>query len=133
MIWLQRFFTWWQGGTWNTFWYTRRHGVLVGHDEFGNAYYKEARIHKDLGFERRWVIYAGESEASATPTGWFGWLHHIVDTPPTEEDYKPYDWQLPYQSNQTGTPNAWRPQGSLLGAARRPPATGDYEAWTPGA
>ena len=133
MIWLQRFFTWWQGGTWNTFLWSWRNGELVGHDEFGNAYYrtKGGKIHPDLGFERRWVMYKGESEASATPTGWFGWLHHIVDTPPTEENYKPYEWQLPYQANQTGTPNAWRPEGSLFRRGQRPPATGDYEAWTP--
>ena len=107
--------------------------MLVGHDEFGNAYYKERGIHKDLGFERRWVIYKGESEASATPPGWYGWLHHIVDTPPTEENYKPHEWELPYRPNPTGTPDAWRPQGSLYKSGQRPAATGDYEAWTPGA
>ena len=135
MIWLQRFFSWWQGGTWNTYLWTRLHGELVGHDEFGNAYYrmKGGKVTPELGFERRWVIYKGESEASSTPPGWYGWLHHIVDTPPTEENYKPAEWQLPYQPNQTGTPNAWRPQGSLYKTSHRPPATGDYEAWTPGA
>ncbi len=134
MIWLQRFFSWWQGGTWNTFWHTRRHGELVGHDEFGNAYYRTrgGKIHPDLGFERRWVIYKGESEGSSTPTGWFGWLHHIVDTPPTDENYQPREWQKPFRANQTGTPNAWRPQGSLYRSGQRPAATGDYEAWTPG-
>ena len=35
-----RFFTWWNGATLNTLFYTRRHGELVGHDEFGNAYYR---------------------------------------------------------------------------------------------
>ena len=31
----------------------------------------------------------------------------------------------------TGTPMAWRPQGSLAAEAKRPAATGDYQAWTP--
>lgn len=134
MIWLQRFFSWWQGGTWNTFLWSRRYGELVGHDEFGNAYYRDRRgVQPELGFERRWVMYAGESEGSATPPGWYGWLHHTVDTPPTEENYRARDWELPYQPNKTGTPEAWRPQGSLLRDGKRPAATGDYEAWTPGA
>ena len=39
---------------------------------------------------------------------------------------------MPYLANQTGTANAWRPEGSLYRSGKRPPATGDYEAWTPG-
>jgi len=66
-----------------------------------------------------------------TPPGWYGWLHHTVDIPPTEETYAPRDWQLPYEPNATGTPRAYRPSGSTLRAAARPPATGDYEAWHP--
>ena len=81
---LLRFFTWWNGATLNTLFYTRRNGELVGHDEFGNAYYRTrgGKIDPALGFERRWVIYNGVSEASMTPPGWNGWLHHTVDTPP---------------------------------------------------
>ena len=80
-----RFFTWWNGANLNTLYHTRRHGELVGHDEFGNAYYRTrgGKIDPALGFERRWVIYNGVSEASMTPPGWNGWLHHTVDTPPT--------------------------------------------------
>ena len=37
---LLSFFTWWNGATLNTLSYTRRHGELVGHDEFGNPYYR---------------------------------------------------------------------------------------------
>ena len=87
---LLRFFTWWNGATLNTLFYTNRHGELVGHDEFGNAYYrpKGGKIDPALGFDRRWVIYNGVSEASMTPPGWNGWLHHTVDTPPSEESYK---------------------------------------------
>ena len=77
---LLRFFTWWNGATLNTLFYTRREGELVGHDQFGNAYYrsKGGKIDPALGFDRRWVIYNGTSEASMTPSGWNGWLHHTV-------------------------------------------------------
>ena len=128
-----RFFTWWNGATINTLVHTSRHGEFVGKDEFGNSYYRTKGGKKDpaLGFERRWVIYAGETEASATPPGWFGWLHHTVDVPPTDEKYAPHAWQQAYVPNQTGTPNAWRPEGSTMKSGQRPAATGDYEAWSP--
>ena len=64
-----RFATWWNGATLNTLFYTSRHGELVGHDQFGNAYYRRPGIDPSLGFERRWVIYNGVSEASMTPAG----------------------------------------------------------------
>lgn len=133
MLWLARFFTWWNGATLNTLLYTALHGELVGHDQYGNAYYRTrgGRLDPALGFERRWVIYSGYAEGSMTPPGWYGWLHHTVDVPPTQESYKPRAWELPYQPNLTGTPQAWRPQGSTLASGVRPPATGDYEAWTP--
>ena len=122
---LLRFFTWWNGATLNTLFYTRLKGELVGHDEFGNAYYRTrgGKIDPALGFERRWVIYNGISEASMTPPGWNGWLHHTVDTPPTEETYTPYSWELPHIPNTTGTPAAIRPKGSIL--LPRPPPAGD--------
>lgn len=133
MRWLVEFFTWWNGQTLNTRLHTLWHGELVGHDEFGNAYYRTRGgvLDPALGFERRWVIYAGVSEGSMTPPGWFGWLHHTVDLPPTEETYQPRAWQLPHKPNLTGTPAAYRPAGSLSRTATRPPATGDYDAWSP--
>jgi NADH:ubiquinone oxidoreductase subunit len=33
--------------------------------------------------------------------------------------------------NMTGTPAAYRPPGSILASGKRPPATGDYQAWQP--
>ncbi len=92
---LLHYFTWWNGANFNTRFYTKRHGQLVGHDEFGNAYYRKPGIDPALGFERRWVIYNGVSEASCTPPGWNGWLHHTVDVAPTEESYTPRSWQKP--------------------------------------
>ena len=105
-----------------------------GTDEFGNAYYrtKGHKIDPALGFERRWVIYNGISEASMAPPGWNGWLHHTVDVPPSQESYEPREWQKPHQPNRTGTPFAYRPRGSTLNEGVRQPATGDYDAWTPG-
>ncbi len=134
MLWLTRIFTWWNGATINTRFHTWRFGELVGHDEFGNAYYRTAggKIDPALGWERRWVIYAGPSEGSATPPGWYGWLHHTTNVAPTDANYTPYEWEAPHQPNMTGTPMAWRPPGSTLSAGKRPPATGDYEAWSPG-
>ena len=132
-LFLLRFATWWNGATLNTLLYTRRVGELVGEDQFGNRYYRKPGIDPSLGFERRWVIYNGQSEASMTPPGWNGWLHQTVDVPPSEEDYKPHPWEEPHFGNPTGTPAAIRPKGSTLNLdPRRQPSTGDYEAWSPG-
>jgi NADH:ubiquinone oxidoreductase subunit len=131
-LFLLHYWTGWNGANLNTRFYTRRYGQLVGHDEFGNAYYRKPGIDPALGFERRWVIYSGISEASMTPPGWNGWLHHTVDVAPTEEDYKPHPWEKPHIGNPTGTPAAIRPDGSILRAGPRQPTGGDYEAWTPG-
>lgn len=127
---LLQFFTWWNGQTIGTRFHTWRYGTKVGQDEFGNIYY-EGGVNSD-GQTRRWVIFNGKSEASAIPPGWHGWMHHRVDVAPSSEDYKPRDWQKPYQPNLTGTPSAYRPKGSVLGTGHRPQVTGDYDAWTPG-
>jgi NADH:ubiquinone oxidoreductase subunit len=50
----------------------------------------------------------------------------------TEETYKPHEWEKPHIPNMTGTPAAYRPPGSTLASGHRPPATGDYQPWTPG-
>lgn len=135
MKWLVQFFTWWNGQTLNTRFHTWRNGELVGNDEYGNAYYrtKGGKIDKALGFERRWVIFNGPSEGSMTPMGWYGWLHHTVDVPPTQENYQAREWEMPHLANMTGTAAAYRPKGSTLREGVRPAATGDYQAWNPGA
>lgn len=131
---LLQIFTWWRGQTLGTRFHTWRHGEKVGEDQFGNVYYRTAggKLDPALGFERRWVIYADQSEASMVPPGWYGWLHHTSNTPPTQETYAAREWELPHLPNMTGTPEAWRPQGSMSKTGQRPPATGDYQAWTPG-
>jgi NADH:ubiquinone oxidoreductase subunit len=128
-----RLFTWWNSQTFGIQLWTRLYGEFVGEDEAGNRYFrtKGGKVDPTLGFERRWVIYNGLAEASRVPPDWHGWLHHTVDVPPTDESYKPREWQKPHRPNLTGTPNAWRPQGSTLAAGRRPRATGDYQPWNP--
>lgn len=135
MKFLLQLFTWWSGQTLNTRFHTWRKGERVGEDQFGNIYYRTTggAIDPALGFERRWVIYPGQSEASAVPPGWYGWLHHTTNTPPTQETYTAKEWEMPHIPNMTGTPEAWRPQGSMYKSGQRPAATGDYQAWTPGA
>lgn len=127
-------FTWWNKQTPGTWLWTKRYGEFVGKDEFGNRYYrtKGGAIDPTLGFQRRWVVYPGYAEASAIPPGWWGWIHHRVDTPPVDETYTPREWQKPHRPNPTGTAAAYHPKGSVLATGHRPRVTGDYKAWTPG-
>jgi NADH:ubiquinone oxidoreductase subunit len=131
---LLKLFTWWNGQTFGTQLWTWRFGELVGTDEQGNRYFrtKGRKIDPTLGFERRWVVYNGYAEATRVPPSWHGWLHHTVDVAPTEESYEPHEWEKPHVPNMTGTALAYRPSGSTLAGGRRPAATGDYQAWTPG-
>ena len=94
----------------------------MGEDEFGNRYFrtKGGKIDPSLGFERRWVIYPGYRRGLDIPPSWHGWMHHTVDTPPTQENYTPRDWQKPHRPNLTGTPGAYRPPGSTLAQGQRP-------------
>jgi NADH:ubiquinone oxidoreductase subunit len=131
---LLQIFTWWNGATMGTRFHTWRKGERVGEDASGNVYYQTrgGAVDPALGIVRRWVIYAGEADASKIPAGWHGWLHRRTDVPPSQEDYRPREWEAPHQPNMTGTPEAWRPAGSALSTGARPPATGDYQPWTPG-
>ncbi len=119
-----QFFTWWNGQTLGTRFFTWRKGERVGEDANGNLYYQSAD-------DRRWVIYNGDAEASSIPPGWHGWIHHRTDTPPSREDYVMREWEMEHCENLTGTPNAYRPKGSISSQEKRPQVTGDYEAWSP--
>ena len=123
---LLQIFTWWNGQTIGTRFFTWRKGIRVGDDEAGNIYYR------DGADAHRWVIYNGVAEPTTVPPEWHGWLHRTVDVPPSESDYQPRAWQKPNRPNATGTPGAYRPRGSILTPETRPRATGDYDAWTPG-
>ena len=122
---LSELFIWWHGQTMGIRMLTMFFGVPVGTDEAGNKYYKANKGN------RRWVVFNGPAEASAIPPGWHGWMHHRTDTPPSQESYTPRDWQKPHRQNLTGTPAAYRPDGSLLSPGQRPRVTGDYNAWSP--
>jgi NADH:ubiquinone oxidoreductase subunit len=126
MGWLRDVFVWWVDATPGTRLTTWWSGVPVGQDKFGNRYY-ENRDKK-----RRWMIYAGTVEASRVPPDWHGWLHHTFADPPTTAPLPAKAWEAEHQPNLTGTPGAYHPEGSLWKDGKRPPATGDYEAWRPG-
>lgn len=129
---LSEIFSWWGGNTWGTRFTIWKQGRVVGTDEFGNRYYEQVSgLPGPHGRPRRWVTYKSMSEATLVPPDWHGWLHFTVDTPPTEESYAPRPWQKSHRMNMTGTPAAWRPSGSILTAASRPKATGDYKPWRP--
>ncbi|MGB0087018.1 MAG: NADH:ubiquinone oxidoreductase subunit NDUFA12 [Rhodomicrobiaceae bacterium] len=123
-------FTWWHGTTLSTRLYTQKHGRFIGEDGFGNKYYEDKSGLGPAGRPRRWVIYNGEAEASKVPPEWHGWLHYIVDEPPSS-GYQPKSWQKPHVENRTGTAEAYRPPGSILNPTRRRVAAPDYESWRP--
>ena len=129
---LSEIFSWWGGNTWGTRVTIWRQGRLVGTDELGNRYYVQKNGVGPLAVPRRWVVYKDLAEASQVSADWHGWLHHTVDTPPTEDaGYTPRPWQQPHRANMTGTDEAYRPSGSILANAERPKATGDYKPWRP--
>ena len=115
-------------GTRLTLW---RQGTFVGSDEMGNKYYAQTKGVGSMGMQRRWVTYTDLADASKVTPDWHAWLHHMVDTPPTNEAYTPKSWQKPHQMNMTGSGAAYRPSGSILGSGERPKATGDYKPWRP--
>jgi NADH:ubiquinone oxidoreductase subunit len=130
---LKRIFTWWNGATIGTLFTINRLAALVGEDDFGNKYY-EARNDKesyDTGRKRRFVIYKGYADASKVPAEWHGWLHYTFDEPPTKAPLLRRSWEKDHIPNLTGTPNAYRPKGSIARGGERARATGDYQAWRP--
>ncbi len=123
-------FTWWNGQTLGTRFFTWRFGKRVGEDEFGNIYYEGGKT--TFGLDRRWVVYAGYADPSTIPSGWHGWMHHRTAVPPSREEYMPREWEKAHRPNLTGSALAYRPPGSLAVPGERPKVTGDYDAWTPG-
>ncbi|MGF1456263.1 MAG: NADH:ubiquinone oxidoreductase subunit NDUFA12 [Alphaproteobacteria bacterium] len=129
---LRSIFTWWNGATFGTLLNSWMNGRYVGDDAFGNRYYEQKKLQKGRKTLRRWVIYKDYAEASAVPPEWNAWLHHTVDEPPTVAPPKRHVWEKDHQPNLTGTPQAYRPKGTVAGSGDRQPATGDYEPWRPG-
>ena len=100
-------------------------GKYVGADALGNQYYERPGKHRS----RRWVIYAGPTEASVIGPEWHAWLHHLTDAPLPASGAKP--WQRPHKANLTGTPASYRPSGHDYMGGNRAKASADYEAWSP--
>lgn len=127
---LKRIFTWWNGATIGALIDIGRRAAFVGEDEYGNRYYEEKKPSLE-GRKRRYVIYKNLAEASLVTPDWHGWMHHIVDEPPTVKPLKRQSWERPHLPNQTGTVRAYRPKGSLARGGVRATATADYESWSP--
>lgn len=121
---LAQIFTWWNGQTMATRFYTSRHGQRVGEDAQGNVYYQTG------DGSRRWVIYNGEAEASRVGPEWHGWLHHTWQEPPSVSPLPRKPWEKPHIPNVTGTDDAYFPPGSLR-SPHPPRRQQDYEPWTP--
>ena len=128
---LSKIFTWWNGATIGTLFTVKRRGSLVGEDALGNRYYQSRDRKSYDGRQRRWVLFNGYADASKVPPEWHGWLHYTVESPPTEQPFVHRAWMKPHTPNLSGTPNAWRPRGSIARSGERPRATGDYQAWRP--
>ena len=130
---LVQVFAWWTGTTIGTSFATWRHGEAVGTDEGGNRYFRtrNGRVNPALGFDRRWVIYAGEADASKIPPAWYRWMHHQTDVPPVNDGYRPREWEKPHQPNMTGTAAAHHPHGSILRPDPERAISAGYDAWTP--
>jgi len=128
---LKEIFSWWSGNTWGTRLAIWTQGQFVGEDEFGNKYYVQKSGVGPTGKPRRWVVYPSLSEPTQVPPEWFSWLQYTTDIPPTQESYQKRPWQKPHRMNMTGTPQAYRPSGSIVGAGRPQKTRDDYKAWRP--
>lgn len=131
---LMKIFTWWDGATIGTHWWSFKNGEHVGTDAQGNKYYRQKKKGETSlsARERRWVIYDGPNDSSRVPPEWHGWLHGAGEDVP--ESFLPAAkiWEVDYTPNATGTAQAYRPQGALEQGGKRVRASGDYEAWSPG-
>ncbi|WP_375731173.1 NADH-ubiquinone oxidoreductase subunit NDUFA12 family protein [Azospirillum sp. B506] len=103
---------------------TWRRGAKVGSDRFGNVYYRSKDTQPGTR-ERRWVLYAGEPDASKIPPEWHGWLHHTTKEPLPEGSsafHKPGRRNIcptcPARSRPIVRPAMCWPAGSVC----RPPA-----------
>ncbi len=79
-------------------------GRLVFADSYGNRYYVLQKAW--LGFkgaEKRWVLFAGEPEATKIPPEHFAWLHHLCDQPLPKGGGSRYGQDKGHHPNLTGT------------------------------
>ena len=129
-----RFFTWWNGQTFGTQLWTWLYGELVGEDEFGNRYFRTrgGKIDPtllmraalgDLQRRRRALDGAAVVARLAASHGRYAADRRNLQAAAVAEAAPP---------ESDGHAGAQRPTGSTLAQGRRPKATGDYKAWTPG-
>ncbi|WP_341759979.1 NADH:ubiquinone oxidoreductase subunit NDUFA12 [Candidatus Endowatersipora endosymbiont of Watersipora subatra] len=122
-------FTWWNGQTLGTRFFTWRKGKKVGKDEDGNTYYQSCE-------DRRWVIYHGPIEATRIPVRWHSWIHHRTDLVPSNTDHGDGERNGKMRhnknkENKTGRSQVYNPNISIAGQKKENAGAGDYEAWTP--
>lgn len=129
---LEKLFTWWNGATIGALFDIKRRSRFVGEDAYGNRYFED-RKESIEGRKRRYVIYKGLAEPSKVSADWHGWLHHTFDEPPTDAPLARQTWEKDHRPNYTGTPEAYRPKGSLHRGGERAKSSADYESWNPDA
>jgi len=115
----KQIFTWWNRQTVGTFINTLFTGKFVGKDEFGNKYYTNKK-------GKRWVIYKNYVESSKIPPEWHLWIHFLTKNKPSENTKK-FSWQKMHEENLTGTPKAYKPEGSLSSNVKK--NMKKYETW----
>ena len=112
-------------------------GKLVGEDEYGNRYYTQRGVRKNISSDsrksERWVIYKESVDPTRIPAYWHGWMHHTTDVVPQKEHALQYAWQQPNLPNPTGTAQSYLPPGHTLHGGARPVTAADYEPWNPAA
>ena len=99
---LKKIFIWWNQETLGTKLKTFFFGNLVGCDNLNNKYYESKS-------GKRWIIYAGEIDASKIPIEWYSWIHFINNRIENNHNLDKYEWQKSHLPNQTGTENAYHP------------------------
>ena len=112
----KKIFTWWNHDTFGTRIKTVLFGKFVGKDSFGNKYYKSKN-------DKRWVIYAGEIDASKIPVEWYSWIHFTPNKIEKKHNIEKYDWQKPHQPNLTGTDKAYFPNKNKNAIKKK------YKSW----
>ncbi|MFV0255849.1 NADH:ubiquinone oxidoreductase subunit NDUFA12 [Candidatus Liberibacter solanacearum] len=126
---LLQIFTWWNGQTLGTRFFTWRFGHVVGQDEFGNTYYEGGK--NAYGFSRRWVVYKGYTDPSSIPPMWHGWIHHRRIDAPQPGEGTVFNWQKPHRVNSTGSENSYSPGQQKNNPDNGNKLTGKYSAWSP--
>lgn len=104
--------------------------TAVGEDSFKNRYFED----KSEYYGRdRWVEYVDERNPDSlkiTPE-WHAWLHHIIDTPPSEQPFPEPTYKKPAVGNRTGTSEAYVPSHHRLNNRFHGAAPEKFEPWKP--